>query len=37
MSRKNQRDQPLFYTSASCCIGSLLFVVPTSVYNATIF
>jgi hypothetical protein len=26
---------PLFYTSASCCIESTLFVVPTSVYNAT--
>jgi hypothetical protein len=25
------------YTSASCCIESLLFVVPNSVYNATIF
>jgi hypothetical protein len=27
----------LFYTSASCCIESSLFVVPTSIYNATIF
>jgi hypothetical protein len=27
----------LFYISESYCIESLLFVVPTSVYNATIF
>jgi hypothetical protein len=27
----------LFYTSASCCIESSLFVVPPSVYSATIF
>jgi hypothetical protein len=30
------RCTTLFNTSASCCIESSLFVVPTSVYNATI-
>jgi hypothetical protein len=32
----NIRHDTLFYTSASCCTESS-FVVPTSVYNATIF